>query len=126
MIQTFVTFRVLPGRAEDFETLHRRLLRHMSGLDGCVDVEVHRSAADPLEYMVHARWDSKGAWDPAHQTSPTFRELFAQLPVEQHSLSRGSFFEPVYGFVRGEPSSLGSPRDRVIRLDPSAHPQWRE
>lgn len=105
MIQTFVTFRVLPGRAEDCEALHRRLLGHMSGMDGCIDVEAHRSAADPLEYMVHARWESKAAWECAHRTSAEFRGLFAELPVERHSLSRGSFFEPVYGFVGGRPSS---------------------
>jgi hypothetical protein len=46
------------------------------------------------------------AWERAPQTSPEFRELFAQLPVEKHSLSRASFFEPVYGFARGQLSAV--------------------
>lgn len=107
MIDTFVIFRVRPDKTSEFEAIHRKLLTHMSAMPGCLDVEVHRSVAEPIEYMVHGRWESKDAWDRAHQTSAEFRELFAQLPVVQQSLSRGSFFEPVYGFVRGLPSSSG-------------------
>jgi quinol monooxygenase YgiN len=79
----------------------------MSGMPGCIDVDVHRSAAEPPEYMVHGRWESKAAWERAHQTSAEFRSLFAQLPVEEHSLSRGSFFEPVCRFAGGRPSPHG-------------------
>ena len=43
MIDMFVTFRVLPGRTGEFETIHRRLLAHMCEMPGCVDVSVHRS-----------------------------------------------------------------------------------
>ena len=68
MIDTFVIFRTV--------------LAHMSAMPGCLDVEVHRSATEPIEYMVHGRWESKDAWDRAHQTSAEFRGLFAQLPVE--------------------------------------------
>ena len=107
MIDTFVIFRVLPDKARQFESIHRTVLAHMSAMPECLDVEVHRSATEPIEYMVHGRWESKEAWDRAHQTSAEFRGLFAQLPVEQHSLSRASFFEPAYGFVRGVPSSSG-------------------
>jgi quinol monooxygenase YgiN len=106
MIQTFVTFRVLPGRTEEFEAIHRQLLARVCSMSGCVDVAVHRSAAEPLEYMVHGRWKSKAAWERAHQTSPDFRRLFAQLPVEHHSLSRASFFEPAYSFTGSGPVSV--------------------
>jgi quinol monooxygenase YgiN len=99
MIQTFVTFRVLPGRTEEFEAIHRELLAQMCAMPGCLEVDVHRSAADPIEYMVHGRWASKAAWERAHQTSPDFRRLFARLPLEGHSVSRGSFFERVYSFA---------------------------
>jgi quinol monooxygenase YgiN len=96
MIQTFVTFRVLPGRTAEFEAIHRELLEEVCSMPGCIHVDVHRSAGEPTEYMVHGRWESKAAWERAHQTSPNFRRLFARLPVEQHSLSRASFFEPAY------------------------------
>jgi len=106
LIQTFVIFRVLPGRSETFEAIHRQLLAHVCSMPGCVDVDVHRSVAEPLEYMVHGRWESKAAWKRAHQTSPDFRKLFAQLPVEQHSLSRASFFEAAYSFSAGAPAPV--------------------
>jgi quinol monooxygenase YgiN len=101
MIDTFVNSRVLPGREAEFEALHRRLLAHVCEMPGCIDVSVHRSTAEPFEYMVHGRWESKDAWNQAHQTSPEFRTLFAQLPLRDRSLSRASFFEPVYGFGGG-------------------------
>jgi quinol monooxygenase YgiN len=88
MIDTFVTFRVRPGRTEEFEAIHRKLLAHMSGMPGCIDVDVHHSAAEPLEYMVHGRWESKAAWKRAHQTNPEFRSLFAQLPVDLLNIFR--------------------------------------
>jgi len=56
MIQTFVTFRVLPGRTEEFEAIHRELLEEVWSMPGCIHVDVHRSAAEPTEYMVHGRW----------------------------------------------------------------------
>jgi quinol monooxygenase YgiN len=101
MIDTFVAFRVLPGRTGEFETIHRRLLAHMCEMPGCVDVSVHRSTAEPREYMVHGRWETQETRERAHQTSSEFRGLFAQLPVEAHSLGRVSFFEPVCGFANG-------------------------
>lgn len=106
MIDTFVTFRVIAGRTTEFETIHRRLLAHMCEMPGCVDVAVHRSTAEPLEYLVHGRWKSKEAWEWAHQTSSQFRGLFAQLPLEAHTLARTSFFEPVYGFANRQAQSL--------------------
>lgn len=101
MVDTFVTFRVLPGKEAEFEAIHRRLLAHICERPGCIGVFVHRSTAEPVEYMVHGRWDSKEAWSRAHQTSPEFRTLFAQLPLADHSLSRASFFERAYGFAGG-------------------------
>jgi quinol monooxygenase YgiN len=68
-------------------------------------VSVHRSTVEALEYLVHGRWESKDAWERAHQTSTEFRSLFAQLPLQEHSLSRASFFEPVYGFANGRSST---------------------
>ena len=53
MIHTFVVFRV--GKGEEFESIHRTLLVRMSAMPGCIDVDVHRSAGEPLEYMVHGR-----------------------------------------------------------------------
>ncbi|MEO6435401.1 MAG: antibiotic biosynthesis monooxygenase family protein [Tepidisphaeraceae bacterium] len=107
MIDTFITFGVFAGRTGEFETTHRRLLAHMCGKPGCVDVSVHRSTAEPLEYMVHGRWESKDAWERAHQIRSEFRGLFAQLPLEAHSLTRASFFEPAYGFTGGKADPLG-------------------
>ena len=106
MIDTFVIFRVQPGRTEEFEAIHRKLLAHISGMPGCIDVDVHRSASEPLEYMVHGRWESKAAWERAHQTGVEFRSFFAELPVEHHTLSRVSFFERAYRFVSGLPASF--------------------
>ena len=104
MIHTFVVFRVRVGKGEEFESIHRTLLAQMSAMPGCIDVDMHRSSGEPLEYMVHGRWESKAAWDRAHQSSAGFRRLFAELPVEPPSLSRASFFEPAYMFVNSETS----------------------
>lgn len=53
MIDTFVIFRVLPDKAGQFESIHRTVLAHVGAMPGCLDVEVHRSATEPIEYMVH-------------------------------------------------------------------------
>jgi quinol monooxygenase YgiN len=98
MIHTFVRFRAVDGKSEQFEAINRRLLTLISAADGCFGIDVHRSIAEPGEYMVHGRWESKDAWVRAHQTSEEFRRLFAELPIERHDLSRVSFFEPVYCF----------------------------
>lgn len=96
MIHTLVIFHVQPGRAEDFESKHRTLVGLMGSRPGCLDLRAHRSLNDPLEYMVYGSWEDKEAWDSAHQT-PGFRELFKSLPLVDHTLTRASFFEPVYG-----------------------------
>ena len=100
MIDTFVTFRVFPCRTGEFETIHRRLLALMCEVPGCVDVSVHRSMAEQREYMVHGRWETKEAWEGSSDELRV-RGLFAQLPLEAHSLARASVFEPVYGFANG-------------------------
>jgi quinol monooxygenase YgiN len=96
MIDTFVTFHVLPGRTAQFEQIHQELLDRICAREGCIQVRVHRSVADPLEYMVDGTWTGKDAWERAHQTTPEFKVLFGQLPIERHSLARGSFFEGAY------------------------------
>jgi quinol monooxygenase YgiN len=105
MIDTFVTFHVLPGKTAEFESLHQQLLANISAHPGCANIRVHRSAANPLEYMVHGTWVSKDAWEQAHQTTPEFKSLFSRLPIERHSLTRGSFFEPAYEFSGSQSSS---------------------
>ena len=50
MIDTFVTFHVLPGTTAEFEQLHQELLARISTQPGCATIRVRRSAADPLEY----------------------------------------------------------------------------
>jgi len=99
MIDTFVTFNVLPDRTAEFERLHRELLVRICAQPGCVTVPVHRSVANPLEYMVHGTWVDKAAWELAHQTTPEFKSLFGRLPIKSHSLTRGSFFEAAYEFM---------------------------
>ena len=98
MIDTFVTFHVQPGKTAEFERLHQELLERICTQSGCVTVRVHRSLADPLEYLVHGRWVDKASWERAHQTTPEFKSLFGRLPLTNHSLSRGSFFEAAYEF----------------------------
>ncbi len=100
MIHTFVTFHVLPNKAEEFESAHRRLLELVCAQPGCREARVHRSLADPLEYVVYGTWESKEAWEWAHQAADQFKSLFKSLPVEGHTLSRTSCFEPAYD-VRG-------------------------
>jgi quinol monooxygenase YgiN len=96
MIDTFVTFHVLPGKTADFERIHQELLDRICAREGCIQARVHRSVADPLEYMVHGTWTGKAAWERAHQTTPEFKTLFGQLPIDRHSLTRGSLFEAAY------------------------------
>jgi quinol monooxygenase YgiN len=101
MIDTFVTFHVLSGKTAEFEALHQQLLARISVQPGCATIRVHRSETNPLEYMVHGTWASKEAWERAHQTTPEFKSLFSRLPIEHHSLTRGSFFKPAYEFAGG-------------------------
>jgi len=95
MIHTFITFHVEPDRSQDFERAHHTLAQSMGAEPGCVEIKVHRSLADPLEYMVYGTWEGKEAWDRAHQRAG-FGELFKSLPVIDHTLSKAVFLEPVY------------------------------
>jgi quinol monooxygenase YgiN len=99
MVHTLVTFHVLPDKTAEFESLHRRLLELICAQPGCREVRVHRSIVDPLEYVVYGTWESKKAWERAHQTTDEFKSLFKRLPVEGHTLSRTSFFEAAYEFA---------------------------
>jgi len=100
MIHTLVIFHVQSGRAADFESGHRELVVLMGGQPGCIEIRAHRSLHDPLEYMVYGTWEDKQAWERAHQNS-RFKELFKSLPLADHTLSRSSFFELVYGIKGG-------------------------
>ena len=100
MIHTLVIFHVQSGRAAEFESNHGKLVALMGSEPGCIEIRAHRSVSDPLEYMVYGSWQDKEAWERAHQT-PRFKELFKRLPLVEHTLSRSSFFEPVYGTKRG-------------------------
>lgn len=95
MIHTLVIFHVHAGRAAEFESVHRKLVEAMGDQPGCIEIKVHRSLTNPLEYMVYGSWESKEAWEHAHQTSG-FKELFKSLPIVEHTLSKSSFFEPMY------------------------------
>lgn len=112
MIHTLVIFHVQPGRTAEFESDHRKLVALMGDQPGCIELRAHRALNDPLEYMVYGSWEDKETWERAHQT-PTFRKLFKSLPLVEHTLSRGSFFELVYG-TKGEggltPSSASAER----------------
>ncbi|RJQ47341.1 MAG: antibiotic biosynthesis monooxygenase [Gaiellales bacterium] len=97
MIHTPVSFHVQPSKVPEFESLHRALVEFMSGQPGCFEVKVHRSLRNPPEYVVYGTWESKEAWERAHQTAE-FRTQFQNLPIETHTLSRASFFELAYGY----------------------------
>jgi len=97
MINTLVRFLVQPSKIPEFESLHRALLESMSQQDGCVEIKVHRSLKTPQEYVVYGTWESKEAWDRAHQTE-SFRTQFQKLPIESHTLSSASFFELAYSY----------------------------
>ena len=97
MIHTLVTFQVQASKMHEFESLHRALLQSMSKQRGCVEIRVHRSLKTPQEYVVYGTWESKEAWDRAHQ-SEEFRTQFRKLPIETHTLSSASFFELAYRF----------------------------
>ncbi len=97
MINTMVKFRVQPSKIHEFESLHRALLESMSEQDGCVEIKTHRSLKAPEEYVVYGTWESKEAWDRAHQTEK-FRTQFQKLPIEAHTLSSASFFELAYKY----------------------------
>jgi quinol monooxygenase YgiN len=72
----------------------------MSGQPGCIEVKVHRSLKNPLKYLVYGTWESKEAWERAHQTAE-FKTQFQDLPIEQHTLSSASFFELAYAYAGG-------------------------
>lgn len=97
MIHTLVSFQVHPSKVHDFESRHRALLQCMSGQPGCVEIRTHRSLKNPQEYVVYGTWESKEAWERAHQTEE-FRTHFQSLPIETHSLSSASFYELAYGY----------------------------
>jgi len=92
---TLVTFHVQPARVHEFESLHRALLQSMCAQNGCIEIRVHKSLKTPQEYLVYGTWESKEAWDRAHQTEE-FRTNFQKLPIERHTLTSASFYEVVY------------------------------
>lgn len=73
----------------------------MSGQPGCIEVKVQRAQKNPLEYVVYGTWNSKEAWDRAHQIAQ-FKTQFQNLPIERHTLSSASFFEVAYAYQEGE------------------------
>jgi quinol monooxygenase YgiN len=95
MMHTVVSFHVQPSKSPEFESLHRAIAQFMSRQPGCTEIKVHRSLKNPLEYVVYGTWESKEAWDRAHQTAE-FRTQFQKLPIERHTLSSASFFELAY------------------------------
>jgi quinol monooxygenase YgiN len=97
VIHTLVKFHVQAAKVHEFEFPHRALLQSMSGQHGCVEIKVHRSLKIPQEYVVYGTWESKEAWDRAHQTEE-FRTLFQKLPIDTHTLSSASFFELAYRY----------------------------
>ena len=106
MIHTLVIFQVMAGRAAEFEAGHRELIALMGDQPGCVAIRAHRSLNNPLEYMVYGSWKDKEAWERAHQ-APRFKDLFKRLPLVEHTLSRSSFFELVYGTGETMPAISG-------------------
>ena len=106
MIHTLVSFHVQPSKVSEFESLHRALAQLMSSQPGCLEVKVHRSLNNPQEYVVYGTWETKEAWDRAHQTAE-FRTQFKNLPIETHTLSSASFFELAYGYKGGGCCSKG-------------------
>jgi quinol monooxygenase YgiN len=98
MMHTLVSFNVQPSKVHEFESLHRAIAQFMSSQPGCTEIKVHRSLKDPLEYVVYGTWESKEAWDRAHQTAE-FKTQFQKLPIERHTLSSASFFEIAYAFT---------------------------
>jgi len=101
MIYALVTFQVQPSKVCEFESLHRALARFISGQPGCIAVKAHRSLKNRQEYVVYGIWESKEAWERAHQTAE-FKTQFRNLPIEQHTLSSASFFEVAYAYQGGE------------------------
>jgi hypothetical protein len=78
MIHTFVTFHVLPNKAEEFESVHRRLLELICAKPGCREAKVHRSLADPLDGWCPRQKVafSKSAWALASTSR--------SMPTRQH------------------------------------------
>jgi len=97
-MHTFVSFHVQPSKVHEFESLHRAIAQFMSAQPGCTEIKVHRSLKNPLEYVVYGTWESKEAWDSAHQTAE-FKTQFQNLPIERHTLSSASFFEIAYVYA---------------------------
>jgi len=106
MIYALVTFHVQPSKVHEFESRHRGLARFISGQPGCIAVKVHRSLKNSQEYVVYGTWESKEAWESAHQTAE-FKTQFRNLPIEHHTLSSASFFEAAYTYKNGETAPVG-------------------
>jgi len=113
MINTLITFHVESGKVREFESIHRKLVQAMGKQDGCLEIKVHRSVRDPLEYMVYGTWENKEAWERAHRARE-FKPLFLSLPIKEHSLSSGCFYLPTYGATETmeETSSPSAKRKR--------------
>ena len=113
MINALVTFHVESGKVREFESIHRKLVQVMGGQDGCIEIKVHRSVRDPLEYMVYGTWENKEAWERAHRARE-FKPLFSSLPIKNHPLSSGCFYLPAYDGkgMKAETNSPSAKRKR--------------
>ena len=68
--------RARPGKEAEVRRLLRALVAPSRAEAGCLNYDLHQSAADPAEFMFYENWTSRAALD-AHAASPHLREFGA-------------------------------------------------
>jgi quinol monooxygenase YgiN len=69
--------RARAGKEEDVRRLLLALVAPSRAEAGCLNYDLHQSAADPTEFMFYENWTSRAALD-AHTTMPYLDEFDAR------------------------------------------------
>jgi quinol monooxygenase YgiN len=71
--------RAKPGCESRLQAELQRVQAPTRAEAGCINYDLHQSAADPRDFLFYENWQSAGHLD-AHLKSPHIQELFALLP----------------------------------------------
>lgn len=78
-VTVIARFQAKPGRENGLQQALRAAVRGTHGEEGCRLYALHRSAEDPLDFLLVERWVSREALD-IHFTTPHFKALGSLLP----------------------------------------------
>ena len=74
MVTVGMNYQVLPGKAEQFESVFTKVHEIMRSMEGHVKTHLYRDVADPNSYVIFSEWSSKPAFE-TFTSSAQFRNV---------------------------------------------------